>query len=115
MGQKQGRRAICEQTTTQPSFLTVHPKFLNLVFPQISLKALSILNFMQNLIISTAHYFKKDGTLCCIVLKYVYLCVVKGEILVKEAEVLRQPPPRHRSDLKYSIKPRKSKKQSHEH
>jgi hypothetical protein len=31
----------------------------------------------------TASYFKKDGTLCCIVLKLSYLCPVIGKIPVK--------------------------------
>jgi hypothetical protein len=36
-------------------------------------KPFTVLTLIQNPIISTAHYFKKDGTLCCIVLKYSYL------------------------------------------
>jgi hypothetical protein len=62
--------------------LTTHHLQANLKTHQKSSKPSSTLIFIQNTIIPTASYFKKDGTLCCIVLKFYYLCVVKGEILV---------------------------------
>jgi hypothetical protein len=35
--------------------------------------------FRQKQLISTTHYYKKYGIMCCIVLKLYYLCVVIGD------------------------------------
>jgi hypothetical protein len=35
--------------------------------------------FRQKQLISTTHYYKKYGIMCCIVLKFYYLCVVIGD------------------------------------
>ena len=43
------------------------------------MKPFTVKDYGQNRLIATTHYYKKYGIMCCIVLKYLYLCGVIGE------------------------------------
>jgi hypothetical protein len=43
------------------------------------MKANAAKGFRQKQLIFTTHYYKKYGIMCCIVLKFYYLCVVIGD------------------------------------
>jgi hypothetical protein len=39
----------------------------------------TVKGFILKQLMSTAYYYKKYGIMCCIVLKFYYLCVVIGD------------------------------------